>query len=267
MDWHLNEGAEFKALLPIQASKYIRCAKIPDDATLQIRGKLVYGADNAMGKIVEHIKSEGLLDNTIIVYHSDNGHADGAHGCMGKDLNYDHFARVPFVFIDPRVAPSLRKNRWITRPATTIDVGPTFMTYAGVTIPKMVQGTNLVPVLNGEKKLERESVFQENYFVSFKFPALEEAYTDAQKLDIQLRSARNKAVRSEKFHYFKYYEIDPPVEELFDMEKDTLQINNVVNDPAYAADLAHMRTLYDEWEKISVEGRKMNQELIDAAKL
>jgi len=251
---HENHGTAYNKFLPDVQRAKSRCSNTTSEGRMKARAKLVYGVDVTMGRIIQELKAQKRMENTVIVFTSDNGYALGAYGCTGKDNLQDHFARVPFTVYDPRVAASQR-GRWLKKPVMTLDVGPTLLEYAGVDIPESMQGLSIVDVLNGEKDLERESIFQENYFTGYNYIPTEWIENNDEKKKTENGSWRARGVRTEKYHYIRFYGVNPIQEALYITEKDSLEITNFIDDPAYADVKAKMIKLYDEWVKTSQDAR------------
>jgi arylsulfatase A-like enzyme len=216
---------------------------VPETQYQDVAGRyfrLVYGIDVAIGRIREELQRLGIADNTIIIYASDNGYFLGSKGLKGKDLLYEESLRMPLLVLDPRVAAEHRRGRRIRELVSSLDLAPTMLELAGVTIPKVMQGRSLVPLLQGQTPEDwRDTIFAENYFSSFYLPAWEFA-GDLRPM-VEQRSARSRCVRSDRYKYLIYYELRPVVEQLFDLERDPHETLDLSGDPAYAKVLEEMR--------------------------
>ncbi|MBL8221643.1 MAG: sulfatase-like hydrolase/transferase, partial [Bryobacterales bacterium] len=102
----------------------------------QIAACLV-AVDEGIGQIVEHLKSTGELNDTIIVYSSDNGYFQGQHGLNDKRAMYEDSIRVPWLVHYPRM---IKPGSVFDQMVLNIDLAPTILDFAGVTIPKEMQG-------------------------------------------------------------------------------------------------------------------------------
>ena len=109
--------------------------------------------DAQIGRILAALEAAGELENTIIVFASDNGLALGSHGLMGKQNLYEHSVRVPLIFAGPGIPQG-------TSAALTylMDLCPTFCELAGVEPPAEIHGRSLVPVLRVGRATHRESL-------------------------------------------------------------------------------------------------------------
>ncbi len=107
---------------------------------------LITHMDQQIGRILDALDASGKADSTWIFFTSDHGLAVGQHGLMGKQNQYDHSVRVPFLVVGPGVA----KERMIEQPIYLQDVMPTSLALAGIDTPEHVEFQNLLPLLEGE---------------------------------------------------------------------------------------------------------------------
>jgi len=189
--------------------------------------QLIYGVDVAVGMLMEKLEKEGLLDNTIIIYTTDNGYFCGSHAMGGKVLPYEEGSRAPLIICDPN---SELAGKVINPLTGNQDMAPTILDYAGVEIPENMDGVSLRPILNGEATSVKEhqmiiqawgsnpthvlSVLQDNY----------------------------------KYIYWFYGGVGlTPQEELYDLANDPGEMHNLVGNTNYAGQLESMQSLYDAY--------------------
>ena len=125
-----------------------------DEAVLG-RLRSVMAIEEGVGEILKALKETNQLDNTVIVFASDNGYFYGEHGLsVERRLAYEESIRMPLLVRYPRVikAGTVRDEF-----ALNIDVAPTLLELAGVSVPVMVQGRSLVPLLKGAGSEWRKS--------------------------------------------------------------------------------------------------------------
>ena len=103
--------------------------------------RMVTEVDSACGKIIDYLNATNQLDNTMIIFTSDNGNMHGQHGLAEKWFAYEESLRVPLIVHDPRVAGG--KNHVEDSFTLNIDLAPTILSAAGVTVPKVMQGRDL----------------------------------------------------------------------------------------------------------------------------
>lgn len=99
--------------------------------------------DQQLGRILDALQASGKAENTWIFFTSDHGLAVGQHGLMGKQNQYDHSVRVPFLV----VGPGVERGRMIDEPIYLQDVMPTTLALAAVEQPQHVEFQNLLPLL------------------------------------------------------------------------------------------------------------------------
>ncbi len=204
----------------------------------------ITGIDTVIGHIRAELKRLKLDDNTIIIYTSDNGYFCGSKGLGGKCLLYEESIRTPLIIFDPRLDVSKRAAR---RPqlVMSVDFAPTMLDMAGLKTPPTMQGLSLLPLLTGPKTKWRDSTFHENNFTSHFMPALSNAGDQREK--VLERSVRSKAVRTKRFKYIRYFEQQPIIEELFDLQNDPIEAFNLAEKPQYADILVSLRKQCDNW--------------------
>ena len=210
--------------------------------------RCVASIDDNVGRMLDYLDEQGLADDTLIVYTSDQGFFLGDHGWYDKRFMYEESLRMPMVIRYPRAIPAGTTSDALT---LNVDFAQTFLDYAGVDDPGDMQGRSARPVIEGEPPDDwRDSM----YYRYWMHQAHHNVYAH-----YGLRTHRYKLI---------YYYADPldqavenwgpppahdtagakePEWELFDLEKDPHELNNVYHDPEYqdvATDLR--RRLRDE---------------------
>jgi arylsulfatase A-like enzyme len=230
MESDLKVGARFAAN-PLYAARNVDfAAKKPvgDDLTrwkyqqyLKDYLRCVKAVDDGVGKVLEHLKSTGLEDNTIVIYSSDQGFYMGEHGWFDKRWIYEESIHMPFIIRWPGVVkPGTRFEPFIQN----IDYALTFMEMTACKIPEGLHGKSIVPILRGETPADwRKSVYYHYY---------------------DSKGAHNVAnhygIRTDH-HTLAYYDATDEWE-LFDNVKDPQQLRSVYADPAYAKTLVELKT-------------------------
>ena len=196
------------------------------DAAMQKYNQLVYAVDQAVGMILETLKEQGVADNTIVIFTSDNGYFCGAHGYGSKVLPYEESTRVPLIVYAPGAKNSHgRRTRSLTG---NIDFAPTILESAGVDVPAGLDGTSLLPILEDPSVQVRDSLALMNFWG----PA----------------TAHSFAVVTQQWKYVYWYSQENQMiaaEELFDLSGDRLENTNQVDDDSLLPELNKMRELYD----------------------
>ncbi len=111
--------------------------------------------DEQVGRILEALQNNGLKDNTLVVFASDNGLAVGQHGLLGKQNLYEHSIRVPLILS----GPGIPKNRTSSNFTYLSDIAPTIFEYLGIPAPPTVEGKSLIPVINHQRAHVRKAIY------------------------------------------------------------------------------------------------------------
>lgn len=190
--------------------------------------RLITGVDDVVGKMMKKLDQLGIAKNTIIIFMGDNGMLLGEHGLEGKWYGYEESIRVPFFIYDPRLPDKIKQIRpW--QIALNIDVAPTILSMAGVSVPDSMQGLDLISLL--ENKIPaRNDFFYQHYFLGS--PGI----------------PKEEGVVTKDFKYMKYIEHD--YEELFDITNDPHETVNLVENPRYRLKLEVLRRRYKELKKV-----------------
>lgn len=107
--------------------------------------RTIRSVDDQIGRVLDYLEENGLMDNTLIVYTSDQGFLLGEHGLYDKRFMYEESFRTPLVM---RLPGGARGD--IVEMVQNIDYAPTFLELAGVAVPDDIQGVSLLPLLRGE---------------------------------------------------------------------------------------------------------------------
>ncbi len=192
----------------------------------------LYAFDEMVRGIVETLGSIGELDNTYLVFTSDNGYNLGAHRLIGKQAPYDESMRVPLVIAGPGIEHGTDGHM-----IAHIGLAPTFLELAGVSIPPDVDGQSLVPLLHGEEPASWRTDLLGQYAgpgVDGQDGIAAEAVGKATAvyLDIPPWSG----LRTARYLYVRWYDLDrsPQVHEheLYDLNADPYQLTNLLATPA-----------------------------------
>lgn len=183
--------------------------------------KTVKSLDDNVGRVLDYLEENGLLDNTLVVYTSDQGFYMGEHGWFDKRFMYEESMRTPLIM---RLPKEFDRKGDITEMVQNIDYAPTFLELAGVKVPDDIQGVSLLPLLKGEKPADwRRSL----YYHFYEYPA-------------EHMVKRHYGVRTDRYKLIHFYN-DIDAWELYDLEKDPAEMHNVINDSAYGEVLADMQ--------------------------
>ncbi|TFG72273.1 MAG: DUF4976 domain-containing protein [Anaerolineales bacterium] len=188
--------------------------------------RVVASIDDNIGRLLDTLDEEGLTENTMVIYTSDQGFFLGDHGWYDKRFMYEESLRMHFVVRYPREIQAGAVNKDIT---LNIDFPATFLDLAGIPVPEMFQGHSLRPLLRGETPAGWQTSLYYRYWMH---KAHHNVYA-------------HYGVRTLRYKLIYYYsdalgqvgaidETYEPEWELFDLESDPYELHNVVEDPAYA---------------------------------
>ncbi|MEC8554876.1 MAG: sulfatase [Planctomycetota bacterium] len=207
--------------------------------TMRKYQQLVYGIDVAVGKIREELVRQGVADNTVILFLSDNGYNCGSHGFGGKVLPYEEGSRSPMVIYDPRHPVSGQGSR-CNAVVGNIDIAPTILDLAGLPVPEGMDGRSLRPLLDTPAGRVRE------------FMLLINAWGNAPTHELTVVTEEYKYI-----HWPYAHEMEPK-EELYHLTTDRYEMNNLVNDSGHQAALSKLQQHYDQalvvWKNECVPG-------------
>ncbi|TVS07945.1 MAG: DUF4976 domain-containing protein [Planctomycetaceae bacterium] len=193
--------------------------------------RLITEMDEAVGRLVDELKSQGVYENTLIVFIGDNGYFQGDRLLAGKWYPYEESIRVPMIVHDPRL-PADRRGVKVDEITLNIDIAPTVIKAVGLSVPESVQGKDLSPLYLADRTPEWRDEF------------LYEHPTMASKE----RIPGSRALVRKDMKYVRWPDWD--YEQLFDLQADPTEKYNLVDDPNYADVLEtmqqRMQTLCEE---------------------
>ncbi len=185
---------------------------------------MITSQDAEMGRLLQTLEAKGQLDNTIVIYTADHGLGVGQHGLFGKQNLYSHSIRVPSIFAGPGVPEG------VTVDALTYlyDVFPTVCDLTDVDCPDTVEGSSLVPLMEGCVDKVRDTVFA--------------AYKDIHRT---VSDGRWKLIR-----YYVSKETGKGTDflQLFDLENDPWETNNLADVPEHAERINSLATELKRWQ-------------------
>ena len=193
------------------------------DETILGRQRTIAAIEDGVGEILKTLKETGQLDNTIIVFTSDNGYFYGEHGLsFERRLAYEESIRMPLLVRYPK---AIKAGTVRDEFALNLDLAPTLLELAGVAVPRAMQGRSLVSLLTGKRTAWRNSFLIE-YYSDKVFPrVLQMGY---------------QAVRDGRWKYIHYLELDG-MDELYDLKADPYEMKNLIHQPTSAQALAEMK--------------------------
>ncbi len=202
------------------------------DKAIRERAEMLMAIDEGLGKIFDALEKKGILENTVVVFTSDHGYWYGEHGLdEERRLAYEEAIRIPLLIRYPQM---ISENSKAEYPILSIDLAPTMLQMAGITPNENLQGKSLVPIFNNTVTDWRTSFLIE-YYSDTVFP--------------RVVTMGYKAVRNERYKYIHYLELEG-MDELYDLQEDPYELNNIIGHVEMAPILADMQ---DELNKLLVE--------------
>jgi arylsulfatase A-like enzyme len=197
------------------------------DEVMAVYHQQIYAIDVAVGMIREALEEAGVADNTVIIYTSDNGFFCGSHGYGSKVLPYEESSRVPMIIFDPRNDNSGKQLRSDALTGN-IDFAPTMLGLAGLAVPENMDGANLMELYDDPQAAIHESLALINVWGHAPTHALAVVTKDMKYI-----------------HWGYAGEGFEVTEELYHLEKDSLELTNQALNPEYRQAMTQMRKAYD----------------------
>ena len=179
---------------------------------IQIYAECMLGVDESVGAVVKTLEELGQLKNTVIIYMSDNGYMLGEHGLIDKRVMYEESIRVPaFLHWGEKIKEGSINDEFVLN----IDIAPTILDIAGVKKPATMHGESFLPLALGEDVKWRQDFLYE-YFVDH----------------MAVQTPTIYGLRTKQYSYMTYHGVWDTYE-LYDMNKDLKQMNNLLGDVVY----------------------------------
>jgi arylsulfatase A-like enzyme len=192
---------------------------------------LISHLDAKVGEIIRTLKKNGLYNNTIIIYAADNGLAIGSHGLMGKQSLYEDCMKVPLIITGPGIPSDKISDALVY----LYDLFPTLCSLSKLSIPEGIDGTDLANIIYGKVRGVRTSLYT-----------------------VYRNTVR--AVRSKEWKLIRYPQRN--FTQLFNLEKDPLEINNLALKPEYQSKVDEMMMLLRDWYKATDDTASLDPKVI-----
>lgn len=177
--------------------------------------KVVHSLDRNVGRVLDYLRDHDMLDNTLVVYTSDQGFYMGEHGWFDKRFMYEESLNTPLVMLLPE---GFERRGDIPEMVQNIDYAPTFMELAGITeIPADIQGRSIVPLLKGKTGPEPGEWRDYIYYHYHEYPA-------------EHAVKRHYGIRTDRYSLMHFYN-DIDQWELYDLQADPTQMHNIFGQP------------------------------------
>ncbi|MBV19843.1 MAG: sulfatase [Cytophagia bacterium] len=199
--------------------------------------RTIQSIDDGVGEVLNYLDENNLTENTIVVYTSDQGFYLGEHGWFDKRFMYEESLRTPILMRYPK---EIDKGTEVNELIQNLDFAPTFLDYAGIEIPSNIQGKSFRNIVNKTQSEWRDAI----YYTYYEYPSVHMV-----KRHYGVRTNRYKLM-----HF--YYDIDEW--EMYDLEEDPSEMNNVYDNPDYInikemmhERLVEMRSKYGDSDELN----------------
>ncbi|TWU35858.1 sulfatase family protein [Novipirellula artificiosorum] len=189
--------------------------------------RLATEVDSTCGEVLEELKKQGVLDDTLVIFTTDNGYYHAEHGLADKWYPHQESIRVPLVIRDPRMQAT-KAGQTNDDFTLNVDLAPTILAAAGIEAPERMQGHDMSALYLADQQPEwrTEFFYEHPTFKSIDFIPSSEALVQ------------------KEWKYFYWPDFDR--EQLFQLIQDPREENDLAADPQYAERLASMRSRFNE---------------------
>lgn len=210
----------------------------------------IASVDEGVGEILDYLEETGLDENTIIIYTTDQGFYLGEKGFFDKRFMYEESLAMPMLMQFPK---EIKAGTEINALTQNLDFAPTFLDFAGAEIPEEMQGRSLRPLVN--QTTSDEDFRNAIYYHYYDFPAFHMV-------------KRHYGVRTDRYKLMHFYD-DIDFWEMYDLQKDPLEENNIYKHPDYV-DIreemhAKLDSLQEKYEVTEAEFEQTPEERVKQA--
>jgi arylsulfatase A-like enzyme len=202
----------------------------------------ISSVDDNVGRVLDYLDESGLAENTIVIYTSDQGFYLGEHGWFDKRFIYDESFKTPLLIRWPE---KVKAGSVCDEMVQNLDFAQTMLDAAGIEQPDDMQGESLMPLLEGKTdEWTRDAV----YYHYYEYPAVH-----------MVKRHYGIVTTDYKLAHF-YYDVDEW--ELYDRKKDTYEINNVYDNPAYAGVVKELKVKLKAMRKKYGDSKELDQKYL-----
>jgi len=188
--------------------------------------RCIISVDESVGQVLDYLKENDLEENTIIIYTSDQGFYLGEHGLFDKRFMYEEAMRSPLMIRYPKEIKDNLQTELLTQ---NLDIAPTLLDVAGISIPDDMQGKSLREIwLNGDAQW-RDAIYYHYYEKGF-------------------GATPHYGIRTNRFKLIHFYDVVDSWE-FYDLETDPNEMKNLYNDPGYEQKIRELTDKLIELQK------------------
>lgn len=177
--------------------------------------------DESLGEVLRWLENNDLLETTVVMYMGDNGFMFGEHGLIDKRNAYEESMRVPLLAYAPGLLPA---GTVVDEMIANIDIAPTILDIAGLRTDRNFHGSSFLNLAQGRQDESWRKSLVYEYFWEWVFPHTPSTF----------------ALRTDKYKLIQYHGIWD-TDELFDLENDPNELNNLINEPELRSTVRDMR--------------------------
>lgn len=194
--------------------------------------------DDSVGAVMDRLKEMGIYDETLVIYMGDNGYLFGEHGLIDKRVAYETSSRVPMLMQCPEL---FQGGTVVDEVVANIDIAPTIMEAMGLRKPAHMDGNSFIALAQG-KEIPWRDYFLYAYYWEQNYP----------------QTPTHFSLRGDQYKFTTYYGVWD-TNELFDIQADPMEQNNLIHDPRFAPQKAEMeKRLYAMMEELGGMDIPMN---------
>lgn len=175
--------------------------------------RTIQSVDDGVGELLNYLDQEGLTENTIVVYTSDQGFYLGEHGWFDKRFMYEESLRTPILIRYPKEIPA---GSVVDKMVQNLDFAPTFLDFAGIPKPNDMQGESFKKLVSQTETSWRDAI----YYTYYEYPSVHMV-------------KRHYGIRTDRFKLIHFY-YDINEWELYDLEKDPSEMRNLYGEESYS---------------------------------
>lgn len=200
--------------------------------------RCIKSVDEQVGRVIQWLEKEGILDNTIIVYTSDQGFYLGEHGWYDKRFMYEESFSMPLIV---RYPPLIKRGTHCHALVQNIDFAPTYLDLANVPVPKDMAGKSWRNIFSGKIP---EDWRKEVYYHYYDYPAVHSV-------------RKHYGIRSDRYKLIHFYgegkgkDVGNNIDtwEFYDLKNDKHEIKNLYDNPGYSKQIEDMKVRLEKIRK------------------
>lgn len=197
--------------------------------------KSVAALDDNIGRLYEYLEKNGLLDNTVVIYASDQGFYMGEHGWFDKRFIYEESFRTPLIIRLPDSFKDAPRDTNSDLMIQNLDFAPTILELCGVPVPEDIQGKSFASEIETGKK---PSGWRKNvYYHYYEFPDEHNVH-------------KHYGICGDRYKLAHFYDDGIDCWELFDLEEDPNELHNIYGDPRYGQ---IQKKMHKELDKLRIQ--------------